>query len=148
MIDALFDQIRNLPSTEHGAGAPLQHIRQAEKTLSNRFSESYRRFLSTLGWVDGPTLMLAGLGHDTPAHLDLIRTVQSERTLFEPQIPAHLLPIMNDGAGNNYCLDCRSFVNGECQVVFWNHELLVDQTPETVSPSFVQWLHLILDEPQ
>ena len=58
-------------------------------------------------------------------------------------MPEYLVPVMNDGAGNHYCLDDTSRLDGgECPVVFWDHEHQdgPDQVPEQVSASFDRWL--------
>lgn len=64
----------------------------------------YRRFLLELGWGGAGHLELFGLGNDVPRHLDCIERTLSERTEMHPRIPHDLLPIMNNGGGDHYCL--------------------------------------------
>jgi hypothetical protein len=56
----------------------------------------------------------------------------------------HLIPVMNDGSGNLYCLDTS--VADEPPIVFWDHEAGSDQTPEIESGSFASWLASRLDD--
>jgi len=104
--------------------------------------ESYRRFLRDFGWVSIDGDEIFGLGADVPSHLDLVRITQSERTQFRPYLPPHLAPLLNDGAGNHYCLDTRRSSGKGRPVVFWNHEheLAEQQDPADETDDFVTWL--------
>ncbi|CAN5884843.1 hypothetical protein BH11MYX4_BH11MYX4_03280 [soil metagenome] len=53
------------------------------------------------------------------------------------KLPVSLVPIMNDGGGNLYCLDSRS---AEPSVVFWDHEAGEKQDPTVESATFCDWL--------
>ena len=119
-------------------------------SLGVRFSKSYKAFLSRFGWAEIHCDTLYGLGRDTPPPYELLKNTFSERYAAQPLIPHYLVPVMNDGAGNNYCLDTSRFDGDECPVVFWDHEHEdgLDQAPEQVSQSFDQWLvDLIADSP-
>jgi hypothetical protein len=106
---------------------------------------SYKEFLRQFGWGGVGSIELFGLGMDVPDHLHLIKMAKSEREECEPNIPPHLIPLRNDGFGNHDCLDTRELYEGECPVVFWNHELDVDQIPERIADDFVSWLIDLLD---
>jgi hypothetical protein len=123
-----------------GAGASEEEVRNAEDQLSVSIAGGFRRFLTRFGWVRVNAVEIFGLGRDVPRHLDLIRLALSERTEMEPQIPPELLPVYNDGGGNLYCLDTSRRKEGEDPIVFWDHELGRDQTPDFVSETFVDWL--------
>lgn len=84
--------------------------------------------------------MLYGLGADAPPHLDLVRMTESERTEMYPRIRADLVPIMNDGAGNHYCIDGSASGPTEPPIVLWDHELDEDQMPEEYGEKFSTWL--------
>lgn len=75
---------------------------------------------------------------DVPPYLDLVAVTESERTQMRPALPSHLIPIMNDGGGNLYCLDASQA--GEPTVVFWAHTLGEEQVPEAVASDFVSWM--------
>lgn len=149
-IHEMITQINLLAKKERGTGATGREIADAEGVIGVRLPASYKAFVSTFGWTRLYHDPVYGIGSSVPPEYALVRHVLSERTEFEPNIPHHLVPVMNDGAGNHYCLDTASFHGGECPVVFWDHEHEdgPDQTPEQVSPSFDRWLiDLILESP-
>lgn len=129
-------------SREFGTGASADALAAAERALGVTIEGSYRRFLMRFGWGGVEHLEVNGLG--APPHLDLVRLTRSERAEMEPGLPDHLLPLMNDGAGNLLCLDTR--IMGEPPVVFWDHEAGPEQTPDKVAQSFSLWLTGLLDE--
>lgn len=138
------ERLRSLPDKEVGQGATDEAIRQAERELGVTFPDGYRAFLRDFGW-GGFGFELFGLGPGVPRHLDLIHITLSERTEPFIRIPHHLVPIMNDGGGNHYCLDTASMRGGECPVVFWDHELSEDQVPSKDADAFASWLDERID---
>ncbi len=141
----LIRRLRSCREAEFGRGATPQEIEQAEKRLGAQLPESYKAFLGHFGWASLEGLELYGLADDVPAYLNLARVTLSERTQMRPRLPSRLVPLMNDGAGNHYCLDVESGEQGECAVVFWDHNLGESQDPEYVSPNLEAWLSEELD---
>jgi cell wall assembly regulator SMI1 len=139
-------RLRAYDEKQFGRGATAEQIMEAEQTLKVAFPESYRAFLRDFGWGGVGHIEIFGLGDDVPAYLDLISVTRSERTEMRPQMPTFLIPIMNDGAGNHYCLDTRQFFERECAVVFWDHELGEYQQIERVASTFEEWLQAMLDD--
>ena len=141
-ISGMFSRIGSLVENQRGHGATDREIADAERTLGIQFPTSYKAFLSRFGWAEIYNDTLYGLGPDVPQEYALARNAFSERYEAQPFIPQHLVPIMNDGAGNNFCLDTSRLDNGECPVVFWDHEHEdgADQLPNQISPSFDQWI--------
>lgn len=117
-VDDLLDELRRDDSVQTGSGATSAQVAAAESTLGLAFPDSYRRFLTEIGWASE----VFGLGDDVPGHLELVRLTQDERTEFRPHIPPHLVPVHNDGGGNHYCLDTGRSTGSECPIVFWDHE--------------------------
>jgi cell wall assembly regulator SMI1 len=149
-ISDMFRRIATLNEKEVGRGATDGEIASAESSLGVRFPESYKAFLATFGWARIHHDALYGVGPDVPSEYGLVTNVLSERNEAQPLIPHPLVAIMNDGAGNNYCLDTAKLRDGECPVVFWDHEHEdgQGQLPERVAPSFDKWLiDLIADRP-
>lgn len=72
----------------------------------------------------------------------------SERQEMYPPLPSFLVTFFNDGFGNQHCLDARQTIDGEHQIVFWNHELGPDQSPELIAGSFEEWLRLLVASEQ
>lgn len=136
----LREKILTFPDKEYGKGATIEEIKYAETSLRTIFSKSYRQFLQEFGWARFAHQELYGLGPDVPSYLELIRHTNAERNEMRPSLLPHLVPLMNDGSGNHYCLDTRMMCNLECPVVLWDHELGEDQHPEFVCETFDIWL--------
>lgn len=125
---------------QHGSGASEKTISAAERRLGIQIRGGYRRFLQKFGWGGTEHVQLYGLGKGVPKHLDLVSMTESERSEMRPRLPRTLVPLMNDGCGNHYCIDGSAAGAGEPCVVFWDHELDEDQTPEEYGKDFCLWL--------
>lgn len=139
-IDHAIEHLRRNGITGRGSGATADEIAAAERRLGTMFPEAYRRFLSHFGYLSVGHIETYGLGVSVPSHLDLVRNTECERSEFEPHLPVWLIPVMNDGGGNHYCLDTSHVIDGDCPVVFWDHEAGIRQSPRTVGDSFCSWL--------
>lgn len=135
----VLDEYTNI---EHGRGITAREVDLVERELGVTLPEEYRSYLMDCGWIGVDCDTLYGCGADAPDCYGLVSIVERERYDAEPRIPAHFIPIMNDGAGNNYCLDTRRIQGATCPVVFWDHESEwgSDQNPDDVAPTFVDWL--------
>ena len=122
-----------------GLGASSNEIDNAQELLNIPLQGSYRLFLQEFGWLDTGVIEIYGLGSDVPKHLNLVDITRSERTEMHPPLLHHLIPVMNDGSGNLYCIDSRP--KGIGAIVFWDHDLNADQEPEFVALSFEKWLY-------
>ena len=140
----LIAKILSFESRELGDGATGEEIAAAERSLGVRISGGYRQFLQRFGWASLAHLELYGLGGNVPPHLDLVRVTQSERREAELHLRHELVPVMNDGAGNLYCIDTTA--EPEPSIVFWDHAAGCDQVPDVEAESFVQWLAQELDD--
>jgi SMI1-KNR4 cell-wall len=137
-FDDLARRLVSSSSKVLGRGANEHEILAASVRLGVNLSGGYRRFLQRFGWGGVGALELFGLGSDVPPYLDLVALTESERTEMYPALPHYLIPLMNDGGGNLYCLDSRGM--GEPPVVFWDHTAGEGQTPASVAPDFISWL--------
>ena len=102
-------------------------------------------FLERFGYGGVDDFDLYGLGEGVPENLNPVVMTQSERTEAYPNIPHHLLPIMNDGGGNHVCLDTRASPD-EPPVVWWWHEDGQDQIPQPAARDFLSWLAKRLED--
>lgn len=98
-----------------GGGADDSAVEEAERRLCVRFPESLRSYVRKLGWVEAGSLEFYGLGAGVPRHLDIVRLCESEWS--DGGLPRTLIPVLNDGGGNLYCVD----TNGAGAVVYWDH---------------------------
>jgi cell wall assembly regulator SMI1 len=142
------ERIEAFTDKECGSGASPEQVRQAEVSLGVSLPSSYRHFLERFGWGRFSCEQLYGLGTDVPIHLDLVRNTRAERETMVPALPTCLIPVMNDGAGNHFCLDTSQTAEGECPLVFWDHELGPAQVAQAVANSFAVWLVTLLDRLQ
>lgn len=143
-IEDISRHLESFESRCFGAGAKEDEIARAEHILGVKLRGGYRRFLARFGWGGVMDVEIYGLGSDTPTHLELTRLTLSERIEMTPRLPIHLIPLMNDGGGNLYCLDC-STPGDEPRIVFWDHTDTEAQTPETMGRDFFSWLMSYID---
>jgi len=136
-----FDEVkalmRTVGSMEVGKGASEEEVDAAERILGIAIRGDYRQFLLELGWGGVGCMELFGLGSDVPRHLDLVRVTLRERHDLHPHLRVELLPIMNNGGGDLYCLDTTT--SGP-KVVGWWHEEGESQTPTHEADDFSTWL--------
>ncbi|HVV75604.1 MAG TPA: SMI1/KNR4 family protein [Mycobacteriales bacterium] len=131
--DELARLVASSEDAEHGKGSSPEHIKAAEETLGVRFPSEYVHFLGDFGWLAIGAAEIFGLGEDAPPYLDVVGMTLAERRDQQPSLPNNLVPVMNDGGGNLYCLDCAS-PGGS--IVLWGH---VGEMRE-VCVSFSRWL--------
>lgn len=138
VFEDVAEVLRAHPQGDLGEGATDDEISRAETDLGVVFPESYRRFLRDFGWagVSGH-FELFGLGPGVPRHLYVVGMTRSERSDFMPPTPHHLIPVLNDGGGNLYCLDTARDNGEDCPVVRQDHE---SGELSEVSSSFISWL--------
>ncbi|WP_080682328.1 SMI1/KNR4 family protein [Sorangium cellulosum] len=141
-FEQLAQRIRSNADREVGTGATEEDIAAAEQALGIPLRGGYRDFLRSFGWGGVSHFELYGLGADVPQYLHLVSITQSERRTMTPRLPPHLIPIMNDGGGNLFCLNTT--IN-EPTIVLWDHEHGEDQQPEWEASTFVEWLDRLLD---
>jgi hypothetical protein len=119
-----------------GKGATEIEIQEAQQAIGLLIQGDYRNFLRDFGWGGAGPFELYGLGADVPPFLNLITITHSERTEMSPPLRQDLIPVMNDGGGNLYCLDSASMGP---RVVFWDHEGGSSQVPAVESEDFSSW---------
>jgi len=139
-FDELENVIRAQPGSVVGGGVSPSVIADAEKRLAVTFPESLREYLRRLGWLELGHMEFFGLGSRVPAHLNLTILTVSERAESGAGLPGHLIPLLNDGSGNLYCMDVRPGSNPRGRIVLWNHELGPGQEPRDCAPTLEDWL--------
>ncbi|KFA91022.1 SMI1/KNR4 family protein [Archangium violaceum] len=126
------------PTKSFGQGVSDAEIDTASAELEVDLTGGYRLFLKRFGWGGVGSIELFGLGVDVPPYLSLTAMTRSEREEMSPALPVYLIPLMNDGGGNLYCLDSRGA--GEPPVVLWDHTAGEQQEPTRVASDFTMWL--------
>jgi hypothetical protein len=134
----LSELLEKNPTKSLGQGVTDLEVDAASAELGVKLTGGYRLFLKRFGWGGVGSIELFGLGADVPPYLSLIAMTRSEREEMSPALPTQLIPLMNDGGGNLYCLDSR--VPDEPPVVFWDHTAGEQQEPTRVASNFTTWL--------
>ncbi|HYO68298.1 MAG TPA: SMI1/KNR4 family protein [Archangium sp.] len=133
-FNELSELLESNPTKSFGQGVSDAEIDTASAELQVELTGGYRLFLKRFGWGGVGSIDLFGLGVDVPPYLSLTAMTRSEREDMSPALPMHLIPLMNDGGGNLYCLD--SLGEREPPVVFWDHTA----EPTRVAADFTTWL--------
>jgi cell wall assembly regulator SMI1 len=113
-------------------------IAAAEQQLGVTFPASYRWFLAKYGVADWPDYIY-GLCTN-PLYHSVVETTIANRTTLHPHIPDAYIPFAPDGGGNHYCLKCDELADGECPIIFWDHDCGEDQEIDVTHDSFLSWL--------
>ena len=110
-----------------GEPASLEFIKSTEDHMGVKFPTSYKEFLRAYGWAEIYGNYFFGVGLNIPSIFNLPKVSLDEHTIVQPVMPMHLIPVLNDGAGNHYCLDTSHYDGlNECKIAFWDHELNSD----------------------
>jgi cell wall assembly regulator SMI1 len=120
-------------------------IVETEAELGVTFPWSYRLFLEQFSGGGGPFDIFGVEPQTKPGgrfwYFDSVEAITlSERRDVEPAMPLYLVPFTPDGMGNHWCLDTSQMKEGECPVVFWNHEDEEDQVTVQTHATFLDWL--------
>jgi SUKH superfamily protein len=137
-FNELSELLESKPTKSFGQGVSDVEIDTVSAELQVVLTGGYRLFLKRFGWGGIGSIELFGLGVDVPSYLSLTAMTRSEREEMSPALPVHLIPLMNDGGGNLYCLDSQGA--GEPPVVFWDHTAREQQEPARVASDFTTWL--------
>lgn len=130
--------------SQNGSGATLPEIAQAESELAVVLPECYRSVIRIFGSLELDSWEIFGLGAGVPTYLNLVHMVKVEREASSGLLDSSLLPIMNNGGGDLFCLDLTTTdEDGDCRVRLWDHETrtIEAEAPELgVADGFCDWL--------
>ncbi|MCW5833511.1 MAG: SMI1/KNR4 family protein [Labilithrix sp.] len=138
MFDKFERMLRAREDVVIGAGVDEQIVNEAAGLLGVVFPIQLREYLKQFGHVELGHFELFGLGDDVPAYLDLVRMTLTERTDTGCPLRSDLVPLLNDGGGNLYCITTKPEEAGA--VVFWDHTGGQDQVPDRHASSLAEWL--------
>ena len=128
------------------APATLDDLTTAQNALSCRFPDSYTWFQLEFGDARHGPLDIYTVMPVEPPDRNIIGINLTERREAGPRLPPHLIAFSDSGAGDFYCFDPTAMHDGECPIVWWDHELDEDQSPEAAAPSFLDWIEAELRE--
>jgi hypothetical protein len=142
----LADRVRQAAFPKYVPGpAADADIATAEQELGCTFPDSFKWFQKEFGAYSGFTDVYGVKPLPAPQQ-NLIGITIFERHKGYPLVPAHLIPFSDSGSGDFFCLDNSRFADGECPVVFWDHEGDENQIPEELAANFLDWLEKELDD--
>lgn len=144
-FDDVSEQLLSFEYRTLGTGASKKTIDECEAELGVRVRGGYRLFLERFGWGGVADFEIYGVGAGVPPYLDVVAATRRERADAHPNIPRHLVPIMNNGGGDHACLDTNANPD-EPPIVWWRHEDGEDQVPQVEAPDFCSWLSILLRE--
>jgi len=137
----LRETLRLGDGSELGAGASAFRVREAEDAIGI-LPETYRSFVLEYGWACLGPYEIYGLGDDIPPHLDLVTVTLSER--HDGGLSPDLIPIMNDGGGNLFCVEAVLAVGLSGSIKFWDHETRSQVALAEGIVDFSDWLLRLL----
>ena len=118
------------------------HVSKAETYLDIKFSETYKQFLLSYGFLYFGYRRIYGIIDDNFINSevpDMVWLTEKSRKDFD--LPHHIIPISDIGDGSDYALDLSQMNSEqECPVVVWPAGGY-EETPELeiVAPDFGTW---------
>lgn len=141
-LQTVAERLRSIEPSALAGPADDAEIQRAEQELHLSFPNSYKWFLREFGAADSP-FDIFGLEPCVPnpdcSFWNIVSITNGERAI-QPPLPLYLIPICPDGTGNHWCLNSKLMANGECPVVFWNHDSGEHQELKQTHSTFLDWL--------
>jgi SUKH superfamily protein len=126
--------------------ATPDELAAAEQALGTQLPDSYRWFQLEFGNVAHGPVDIYSVRTPESSELDIVGINLDERHNAYPRLPAHLIAFSDNGGGDLLCFDSTARHDGECVVVWWDHEGEEGQRPEPAASSFLDWLERELRE--
>ncbi len=147
-IASQITRLKQHPFVKVHRGASDTDINKLARTLNVKLPKNYSIFLRECGWAELNGMTIFGYGPDVRDRESVVAISDYEANYADPSIRHYHIPLMNDGAGNYDCLDTRKIKDGDCPVVFWDHEHPRGelQAAKQVSVSFTAWLKRKIDD--
>ncbi len=110
---------------------------KADSMLGIKFPKSFVGFMQRQRPLKlPPCASFYWIGADTLGMSNIIAANEQEHTVASVPLPKHLVAFYNDGMGNQVCFDTRRLLtDGEYAIVFWDHELTVEENNVAVERS-------------
>jgi cell wall assembly regulator SMI1 len=143
-LDELERILRSRDDVTIGHGVTDRAIQTAEEDLNVTFPPDLKDYLRRFGHIEFGPFELLGLGDEIPKYLDIVGITKSERIESGCPLPTNLVPLLNDGGGNLYCVAVSDEQTGS--IVFWDHEAGPEQEPELHASSLEEWMLDLLSD--
>jgi len=118
-----------------------QDIAHAENALGASLPESYKLFLKQAR--ECPLIFdeVFWVGSEGDKYRDIVKINEEEKN--DESFQDFLIPFYADGYGNYFCFDTRENKASEYPIVFWDHEIQLDEPSdedlEVVADNFAAW---------
>jgi cell wall assembly regulator SMI1 len=139
-LNKLETLLKNRNDINLGGGITNYELTNLEKKLEVAFHPDLIDYLMKFGWLEIGHLEFFGYGKEIPAYLNILEITESERNESHIKLPRNYIPLLNDGAGNLYCIDVMKDSATYGQIVFWDHDLRETQAPEVYALNLENWL--------
>jgi cell wall assembly regulator SMI1 len=143
-FDDLERVLRARDDVTMGTGCDEKVVHHAERALGVTFPSGLRDYLIRFGHLELGHFEMFGLGEDLPDYLDLVKMTRSERTETGCPVRSDLVPLLNDGGGNLYCIGTTGAAAGT--IFFWDHERGPGQEPARCASSLTEWVVELLGD--
>lgn len=122
-------------------GTVDEHMVQLAEDRLGPFPVEYRHFLRTFGWLKLRGWPFYGVAPDVPQELDLVRVTLRARGFLPNPLPAHFLPVSDNGGGDFFCLDRRRVAEtGTSPVLYWDHARRINPDDDVHEADFLSFL--------
>jgi len=126
--------------------ATREELTAAEEALGCQLPDSYRWFQFEFGNATHSPVDIYSVLTPEPSGVNIVGINRDARLDAYPRLPAHLIAFSDNGGGDLLCFDTSVRHDGECPVVWWDHEGDEAQHPEGAASSFLDWLERELHE--
>jgi hypothetical protein len=127
-----------------GYGVDESTIDAAEQALSISFPLEPRDYLMRFGHLELGHFEMHGLGADVPPYLNLLNVTLSEREAPGSPLPVQLVPLLNDGGGNLYCICADEPAKGK--IYYWDHAGGPNQELGAHAATLSDWIAVLLEK--
>lgn len=123
-------------------------IRDTEQKLGIKFPPSFLTYLQEANDVQLRYWETYWVGDESLGWRNIVAANEAERDTDAP-LPSYLVAFFNNGCGDQLCFDTRHRSSeGEYPIVFWDHELSVDDNLAdltVMADDFAEWLQQEVD---
>jgi hypothetical protein len=143
-FDELDLRLRAREDVVIGTGIDEGAVAAAEQALGLIFPSTLREYLMRFGHLEVGHFEMFGLGAHLPLYLNLVNMTQSERTESGCPLPIELVPLLNDGGGNLYCIGVSKETAG--RIFYWDHTGGPKQELEEYASTLPAWILGLLEK--